>query len=150
MGLFDFVKDVGEKVFHTDGEAADNIKEYVEIRTSGVKNLDVEFDDGCATLKGECINEATRESAILVAGNVEGVEKVVADELTAPPPPPEKPQPKVEYYTIEKGDTLGEIAQRFYGKASEYQRIFEDNRDVISDPDKIYPGQKIRIVLENA
>ncbi len=150
MGLFDFVKDVGEKIFHTDAEAADNIKEYVEVRTSGVTNLDVEFDDGCATLKGDCANEAARESAILVAGNVEGVEKVVADELKAPPPPPEKPQPKVEYYTIEKGDTLSEIAQRFYGKASAYRRIFEDNREVIADPDKIYPGQKIRIVLDNA
>jgi LysM repeat protein len=149
MGLFDFVKDVGENIFHTDADAADKIKEYVEVRTSGVKNLEVDFDDGCATLKGECSNQAARESAILVAGNVEGVEKVVADELTAPPPPPEKPKPKVEYYTIAQGDTLSEIAQRYYGKASAYHRIFDDNRDVISDPDKIYPGQKIRILLDD-
>lgn len=148
MGLFDFVKNVGEKVFHTDAEAADRIKEYIEVRTSGVKNLEVDFDDGCATVKGECQSGTTRESVILIAGNVEGVEKVVADELKAPPPPAQEPQPKVEYYTIEKGDTLSEIAQRFYGKASAYRRIFADNRDVISDPDKIYPGQKIRIVLD--
>lgn len=149
MGLFDFVKDVGERIFHTDAEAADKIKEYVEVRTSGVTNLEVGFDEGCATLKGECVNEAARESAILIAGNVEGVEKVVADDLKAPPPAPEKPEPKVEYYTIAKGDTLSEIAQRYYGKASEYRRIFEDNREVIADPDKIYPGQKIRIVLND-
>lgn len=149
MGLFDFVKDVGEKIFQKDAEAADNIKEHVEVRTSGVKDLEVEFDDGCATLKGECRTAADRESAILVAGNVEGVEKVVADELKAPPPAPEKPEPRVEYYTIAKGDTLSAIAQRYYGKASEYPRIFEDNREVITDPDKIYPGQKIRIVLDN-
>ena len=145
MGLFDFVKDVGEKIFHTDADAADKIKEYVEVRTSGVKDLEVDFDDGCATLKGECTSEAARESAILVAGNVAGVEKVVADDLKAPPPPPEKPKPKVEYYTIVRGDTLSKIAQHYYGKASAYHRIFDDNRDVISDPDKIYPGQKIRI-----
>lgn len=150
MGLFDFMKDVGESIFETDAEAADKIKEYVEVRTSGVRNLEVEFDDGCATLRGECVSEAAREGTILVAGNVEGVDRVVADELNAPPPAPEKPQPKVEYYTIAKGDTLSEIAQRFYGKASEYRRIFADNREVIADPDKIYPGQKIRIVRDIA
>ncbi len=148
MGLFDFVKDVGRKVFDTDAEAADNIKAELEIRTSGVSNLDVEFDDGVVTICGDCTNAAARDSAILVAGNVAGVEKVVADDLNAPPPPPEEPEEKIEYYEIASGDTLGGIAKKFYGKSSKYMAIFEANRDIISDPNKIYPGQKIRIPSE--
>jgi len=145
MGLFDFVKDVGRQVFDTDAEAADNIKEELEIRTSGLSNLDVKFDDGVVTICGDCTNAAVRDSAILIAGNVQGVEKVVADDLKAPPPPPEEPEEKVEFYEIVSGDTLGAIAKKFYGKSSKYMAIFEANRDIISDPNKIYPGQKIRI-----
>ncbi len=145
MGLFDFVKDVGRQVFDTDAEAADNIKEELEIRTSGLSNLDVKFDDGVVTICGDCTNAAVRDSAILIAGNVQGVEKVVADDLKAPPPAPEEPEEKVEFYEIVSGDTLGAIAKKFYGKSSKYMAIFEANRDIISDPNKIYPGQKIRI-----
>lgn len=145
MGLFDFVKDVGRQVFDTDAEAADNIKEELEIRTSGLSNLDVKFDDGVVTICGDCTNTAVRDSAILIAGNVQGVEKVVADDLKAPPPAPEEPEEKVEFYEIVSGDTLGAIAKKFYGKSSKYMAIFEANRDIISDPNKIYPGQKIRI-----
>ncbi len=148
MGLFDFVKDVGRQIFDTDAEAADNIKELIEVRTTGVKNLDVKFDDGVATICGDCESEARRESVILMVGNVAGVEKVVADDLKAPPPKPEEPQEKAEYYEIVSGDTLGAIAKRYYGNASQYVRIFEANRDIISDPNKIYPGQKIKIPLD--
>jgi LysM repeat protein len=148
MGLFDFVKDAGRQLFNTDAEAADNIKEHLEIRTSGIKNIAVEFDDGVATICGECINQATRDSAVLMVGNIAGVEKVVADDLTAPAPKPEEPEEKAEFYEIVSGDTLGAIAKRYYGKASQYMRIFEANREIISDPNKIYPGQKIRIPLD--
>ena len=145
MGLFDFVKDVGRQVFNTDSEAADNIKQHLEIKTSGISNLDVKFDDGVATICGDCKNEAVRDSAILIAGNIQGVEKVVADDLKAPAPKPEEPVEKVEFYEIVSGDTLGGIAKRHYGSASKYMKIFEANRDIISDPNKIYPGQKIRL-----
>ena len=148
MGLFDFVKDVGRQVFNTDAEAADNIKSHLEIKTSGLSNLDVEFDDGTVTICGDCTNQAVREKAILVAGNIEGVEKVVADDLRAPEPKPEEPEEKAEVYEIVSGDTLGGIAKRYYGNASKYTKIFEANKDIISDPNKIYPGQKIRIPLD--
>ncbi len=148
MGLFDFVKDVGRQVFDTDGEAADNIKNHLEVRTSGISNLEVDFDDGVATICGDCSSQAVRENAILIAGNIKGVEKVVADDLRAPEPKPEEPEEKAEVYEIVSGDTLGGIAKRYYGKAGAYMRIFEANRDIISDPDKIYPGQKIRIPLD--
>lgn len=148
MGLFDFVKDVGNRVFNTDAEAADNIREHLEIKTSGIKNLTVEFDDGVATVCGDCTNQATRDNAVLMVGNIQGVEKVVADDLSFPPPPPEEPEEKAEIYEIVSGDTLGGIAKKYYGKASQYMRIFEANTDIISDPNKIYPGQKIRIPLD--
>ena len=106
MGLFDFVKDVGRQIFDTDEEAADNIKEHLEIKTSGLSNLEVDFDDGVATICGDCTSAALREQAILIAGNIKGVEKVVADDLRAPEPKPEEPEEKAEIYEIVSGDTL--------------------------------------------
>ena len=147
MGLLDFARDVGRQLFDTDAEAADNIRQHLEIKLSGIKNLSVDFDDGVATLCGECANEATRNNAILIAGNVQGVEKIVADELTFPEPPPEEKE-KFDVYEIVSGDTLGAIAKRFYGKASLYTRIHEANKELIPDPNKIYPGQKIKIPLD--
>ena len=163
MGLFDFAKDVGRQLFDTDAEAADNIKQHLDIRTSGISNIEVEYDDGVATICGDCINQATKDHAVLMVGNIKGVEKVIADDMRVAPPPPsepagepaaepagapaaeEEPEEQFEFYEIASGDTLGKIAERFYGKASEYMRIFEANREIIDDPDRIYPGQKIRI-----
>ena len=147
MGLLDFARDVGRQLFDTDAEAADNIKEHIEIKTTGVRNVKVDFDDGVATVCGDCDSQAVQEQVILIAGNVKGVEKVVADDLNAPEPPAEEVS-KDEFYEIKKGDTLSAIAKQFYGNASQYVRIFEANREIISDPDKIYPGQKIRIPLD--
>ncbi|MDJ0760590.1 MAG: peptidoglycan-binding protein LysM [Woeseiaceae bacterium] len=149
MGLLDFARDVGRQLFDTDAEAADNIKQHLEIKTSGIKNIEVEFDDGVATICGDCDSKATRDRAILMVGNIKGVEKVIADDLNAPEPPPEAPpEPEETVYEIKSGDTLGAIAKQFYGKASKYMTIFEANRDIIDDPNKIYPGQKIRIPSE--
>jgi LysM repeat protein len=147
MGLLDFARDVGRQLFDTDAEAADNIKQHLEVKLSGIRNVAVEYDDGVATICGECDSQAIKNRAILIAGDVKGVERVVADDLIAPEPAPEE-EPKEDYYTIKSGDTLGAIAKQFYGKASAYTRIFEANRDIISDPNKIYPGQKIRIPLD--
>ena len=147
MGLFDFAKDVGRQLFDTDKEAADNIKQHLDIKLTGVKNLDVAFDDGVATICGDCANEATRNSAVLLAGDVKGVEKVIADDLKFPEPKEEEKE-KVEYYEIVSGDTLGGIAKRFYGKASQYTRIHAANKELIPDPNKIYPGQKIKIPMD--
>ena len=59
--------------------------------------------------------------------------------------PATPPVETVEYYEIQRGDTLSAIAKRYYGKGSAYRRIFEANRELIKDPDEIYRGQKIRI-----
>ena len=95
-----------------------------------------------------------------MAGNTKGVIDVYATELTSPPPaaeaqpeatavqPEEEADEKVEYYIIESGDTLSKIAKRYYGDAMQYPRIFEANREVIQDPDRIFVGQKIMIPLD--
>jgi nucleoid-associated protein YgaU len=145
MGFFDFAKDVGRQLFDTDAEAADNIKQHLELKLSGVKNITVEFDDGVATICGDCVNEATRDTAVLIAGDVKGVVKVNADGLKFPKPKPEEVKETVEFYEVVSGDTLGKIAKRFYGNASQYTRIHAANKELIPDPNKIYPGQKIKI-----
>lgn len=63
---------------------------------------------------------------------------------TAPSPAPAA-APEVQSYTVSKGDNLSKIAKHFYGNANEWKRIFEANRDVLKDPDKIFPGQKLVI-----
>lgn len=139
MGLFDFVKDIGAQVFgDEDADAAAKIKEYVE-KDLTIENFAVEYEDGVATLSGSCSSSADREKAILLAGNLQGVTTVEAEDLE----PAEDSD--VDFYVIEKGDTLSKIAKEFYGDAGKYPVIFEANREVIKDADLIYPGQKIRI-----
>jgi len=66
----------------------------------------------------------------------------MASENTKPPQPE---NPYAQHHVVEKGDTLSKIAQQYYGDATLYPKIFEANRDVLQDPNKIKPGQKLRI-----
>ena len=143
MGLFDFVKEIGNKLFNREDEAAEKIKQHIEGANPGIENLDVSYQDGVVSLSGEASSAEALEKAVLMAGNVQGVSEVSAGGLNAPPE-----QAKVEYYVIQKGDTLSAIAKRHYGKANDYPRIFEANREVIKNADLIFPGQKIRIPLD--
>ena len=142
MGLFDFVKDIGRKLFSRDAEAAEKIKAHIEEANPGISGLGVEFKDGVVSISGQADSAEAMEKAVLMAGNIQGVTEVKIDKLQAPPV-----QARVEYYTIKKGDTLSAIAKQFYGKANDYPKIFEANREVIKDPNLIFPGQKIRIPL---
>ena len=142
MGLFDFVSNIGKKIFGSEAEASDKIKDYFEKDNPGVNDFKVTVKDGVATIEGEAASAEAKEKAILMVGNLQGVKEVQADSLTAP-----AATVKVEYYIIKSGDTLSAIAQKFYGKGSEYPRIFEANREIIKNPDLIYPGQKIRIPM---
>lgn len=157
MGLLDFLKDAGKDLFGgTEENAAESIKEEVERALgSNVSNLGVRYDRGRVTLQGEAKSQAAKEKASLIAGNVKGVSSVNDDGLrvagsraqtagpvtagTAPTPTASR------YYTIQSGDTLSKIAKEYYGDPNEYDKIFDANREVIGDPDKIYPGQQIRI-----
>jgi nucleoid-associated protein YgaU len=143
MGLVDFVKDIGKKVFTTEDEASDKVKDYIEAENPGVQDLEVSVQDGVAILSGAADSAQAMEKAALMAGNIQGISEVNVDDLTAP-----AATEKVEYYVIKSGDTLSGIAAKYYGKGSLYPRIFEANREVIKNPDLIYPGQKIRIPLD--
>ncbi len=143
MGLFDFVANIGKKIFPNEAEASDKIKDYFEGDNPGVNDFQVTVKDGVATLSGEAASAEAKEKAILMVGNLQGVKEVQADNLAAP-----AASVKVEYYVIKSGDTLSAIAQKYYGKGSAYPRIFEANREVIKNPDLIYPGQKIRIPMD--
>ena len=141
MGLFDFAANIGKKVFGIgDANAAEQIKENIEANNPGVTDLAVSLDDEVCTISGTCDSAEAKEKTVLMAGNMKGVGSVMAEGLTAPEPVAEP-----EYYVIESGDTLWGIAAKFLGNGSKYPEIFEANREVIEDPDKIFVGQKIRI-----
>ncbi len=143
MGLLSFAKSIGKKLFNNEAEAADSITSYIKEDNPGVDNLQVTVADGVASISGEAKSAEALEKAVLMAGNVRGVSEVNSDNVTAP-----AATEKIEYYEIVSGDTLSAVAQKYYGKASAYTRIFEANREVIKDPNKIYVGQKIRIPMD--
>ena len=146
MGLFDFAKNIGKKIFGGDDneeDASAKLTQHIEEDNPGIKNLQVEVVDGVATIKGETEDPSALEKAILMAGNAMGIEEVRADEVSAPTQTIE-----IQYYEIEEGDSLWKISKKFYGDGNKYTKIFEANREVIQDADKIFPGQKIRIPMD--
>lgn len=156
MSLFGFVKDIGRRLFNKDEDAAEKIKEHILAHNPGVEDLAVTFDKGIVGLSGRCTNRTAFQKCVLMAGNVQGVVDVYANDLVpfVDPSAPAaaaaaaaaKPaEPEEQYYVIEKGDTLWAIAKKFLGSGNRYPEIFEANREVILDPDKIFPGQKIII-----
>ncbi len=144
MGFFDFVKDAGKRLL---GKGDDNeaIKNEIAMNsdTMPIKDLDVKVQGDTVVLSGTAKNSADAAKAALIAGNVEGIAKVDTEQLKTEE---EEPQPLDDiYYEVQKGDTLWKIAEIYYKDGSRYKEIFEANREVIKDPDLIYPGQLIRI-----
>lgn len=152
MGLFDFAANIGKKVFGIgDADASEKIKQDIEANNPGIENLSVDMpeEDTCV-LGGSCDAVEAKEKAILMAGNMKGIKSVVANNLIVTAQDQQadsafEASSESEYYTIESGDTLWGIAAKFLGNGSKYPEIFEANREVIEDPDKIFVGQKIRI-----
>lgn len=140
MGLFDFLSNVGSDIFGGDDEV-EKITELINTELGDkVKDLKVEFDDGQVTLYGSCDTQETKEKAILLAGNLKGVEKINDTYLSSPP----AVEP-FDFYTIKSGDSLSKIAKVYYRDAMKYPVLFEANREIIKNPDLIYPGQVIRV-----
>ena len=151
MGLFDFAKNIGNKLFNKDADAAAKISEYISANNPGIEDLSVIYNGGVATIIGVTDSSEAAQKVVLMAGNVQGVTEVVpkiqindveTDVVSALEPG------NVEYYVIESGDTLSKIAKKYYQDAAQYPRIFAANKEVIKDADLIYPGQKIRIPLD--
>ena len=168
MGLFSFVKEAGEKLFggkeahaatpaapaqgapaaaaqpsqdELNAKAGKAIEAYVAAQNLGVSDVKVQFDgtQGKVTVTGTAPTQAAKEKVTLCCGNVAHVTSV--DNQTSVT----HPEPEAQYHDVERGDTLSAIAKKFYGDASKYPVIFEANKPMLSDPDKIYPGQKLRI-----
>ena len=143
MGLFDFARNIGKKLFGKEEEAPAAIKQHIEEDNPGVSNLQVQVKDGVATLTGQAQSAEALEKAVLMTGNALGIDKVQADQMSIADG--SKVGGDDEFYVIQKGDTLWKIAEKAYGDGSKYNSIVEVNREVIRDPNKIFPGQKIRI-----
>ncbi|MFQ8430824.1 peptidoglycan-binding protein LysM [Amaricoccus sp. W119] len=148
MGFWDFVKGAGKAI----GIEAANAKETdeaaptpealkKEIEDLGLKadDLDVQVDGDTVKVSGKALSQEDKEKIILATGNVKGVAKV-EDDISTPDGGGE-----AVLHTVVKGDTLWEIAQKTLGDGSRYQEIFEANKPMLKDPDKIYPGQVLRI-----
>jgi len=165
MGLFDFVGNAGQKLFGASRIDENKVQEHLLGLGLKVRSLAViaHQDEKMISLAGIAETLEDKEKLIIAAGNVEGIEKVddrirlvsaeqsvrdqpVADaEETLDSEVPEEEAPQSDFYTVVAGDTLSGIAGKFYGKAGLYPRIFEANRPMLTDPNKIYPGQVLRI-----
>ena len=149
MGFFDFISDAGKKILGK-GNDAEAIKEEIESSFSElpVDGLTVGVEGDRVNLAGVARNYPTREKAILIAGNIEGIAQVDAEQLVTLEQISEenvREIPEEIFYTIVKGDTLWEIATKFYDDGSKYTHIVDANLEVIKNADLIYPGQTIRI-----
>ena len=149
MGLFDFVSDAGKNLLGK-GDDALAIKEEIEGSFSDlpVDGLVVSVETPTVTLAGVAQDYPTREKAILIAGNIEGIAQVDAQQLITLEQISEenvREIPEEIFYSIVKGDTLWAISEKFYDDGSKYTHIVDANLEVIKNADLIYPGQAIRI-----
>jgi LysM repeat protein len=120
----------------------------------GVRDLRAKVDGKVVTLEGQAANMEAKGRVMLEFNKMVNTENTInrIQVAAAPPPPaPHLPGPgpqiggEVQVYEVKPGDTLSAIAQRFYGKASLYPKIFEANRDILDNPDLIKVGQKLKI-----
>jgi nucleoid-associated protein YgaU len=149
MSFFDFISDAGKNLLGK-GDDAEAIKEEIESSFASlpVDGLVVSVDGDLVTLAGIAQDYPTREKAILIAGNIEGIAQVNAEQLITMEQISEENRreiPEEIFYSIEKGDTLWAIATKYYDDGSKYTHIVDANIEVIKDADLIYPGQTIRI-----
>ncbi|SFE94571.1 peptidoglycan-binding protein LysM [Paracidovorax wautersii] len=157
MGLFNFIKEAGEKLFggkeaHAEAAAAPTqeelnaragkaIETYIATQNLGATDVKVTFQgpEGKVIVQGTAPTQAAKEKITLCCGNVSTVTSV-DNQMTVT-----NPEPEAQYHDVVSGDTLSAIAKKFYGDANKYPVIFEANKPMLTHPDKIYPGQKLRI-----
>jgi nucleoid-associated protein YgaU len=135
MGLWNFMKTAGRKLTGKDDLPTAAILEK-EVSDLGLdtKGAEIKVDGDKVVVSGGTMTQEEREKVILAVGNVEGVAAVEADTSNDP-----------VFHTVEKGDTLWAISAKMLGNGARYNEIFEANRPMLSHPDKIYPGQTLRI-----
>ncbi|MCP1106112.1 peptidoglycan-binding protein LysM [Serratia nevei] len=146
MGLFNFVKEAGEKLWDSvtgNASAEDQsakLKEHLDKSgLPGTDKVDVQVVDGKAVVTGDAVSQELKEKILVAIGNVAGISGVEDKVAVA------QSDAESRFYTVKKGDTLSAISKEMYGNANLYNKIFEANKPMLSSPDKIYPGQVLRI-----
>jgi nucleoid-associated protein YgaU len=148
MGLFSFAKSIGKKLgIGGDDEEpkVDDIQKELASHKLGTDDVKIEIVGNKAVLRGKVADQATLEKAIVAVGNTLGVAEVeTALEVEEAA---DKAEKEPVFYTVKKGDNLWKIAEAQYGKGkgAKHTGIFEANTPMLSHPDKIYPGQVLRI-----
>ena len=168
MSLFSFLAEAGEKVsdfISGSGKTEDAISERIKQLGLKIENLKVDVQGDKATLTGDAGSQDILEKAILAAGNLKGIAHVDSQLKVAASPSAAQPQDGAQsqatgsnqapvqqtatvqptFYQVKSGDNLSKISKQFYGDANRYNEIFEANKPMLSSPDKIYPGQSLRI-----
>lgn len=142
MGLFAFIKEVGDKIFHSGEANAAELKKDLDALGLDTQDIQVQVEGDQVVLSGSAKDQETLEKAVLQVGNKAGVAGVRTDGVTVSAAAAES-----AFYTVKKGDTLWKIAENSYGKGkgAKYTLIFEANTPMLKHPDKIYPGQVLRI-----
>ena len=153
MGLIDFMKGAGSKLFGNDDDKEvkkENLIKHVKSLGLPVEGLTLSVDDDVVTVGGKVDSAAHAEKIALALGNVDGVSKVDNNlEVEHKEAAAAKPAaPKARFYQVESGDSLSKIAKEYYGDPMKYNQIFEANKPMLKDPEKIYPGQMLRIPHE--
>ena len=155
MGLISFIKEAGAYLFGAGAGTAvaatqakpvttEILKQQVDILGIPVKDLKVAFADPVATVGGMVGSNSDKEKIVLAVGNTPGVGRV-DDQLTVEGSGAGAAPAAATMYTVQKGDTLSAIAKAHYGDGNKYHVIFEANKPMLKDPNKIYPGQVLRI-----
>lgn len=144
MSIFSFIKDVGEKLFgasEAKAATADELKKELDKHNLSADGLNISVENDKVTVSGQAKSTEEAEKIILALGNTVGV-AAVENQLSVTVVAPE-----ATMYTVVKGDTLWKIAEVNYGKGkgAKYEIIFEANKPMLNHPDKIYPGQVLRI-----
>ena len=144
MSLLSFVKEAGEKLLDLltpgNANASEQLKEHISKVGLGNPNVQATVDGDTVTVTGEVGSQEEKEKILLAVGNIAGVGSV-DDQITVTGPVAKA----AVFVTVVKGDTLSAISLRVYGDANKYNKIFEANKPMLKDVNKIYPGQSLRI-----
>ncbi|MDQ0318256.1 nucleoid-associated protein YgaU [Pararhizobium capsulatum DSM 1112] len=151
MGLFSFIKNAGKKLGiggEDDAPDAEAVKKELSSHDLGTEKVDVSVVNDKIVLSGVVKDQSVFEKAVVAVGNTLGVSQVEASDLKVAEAGSEPAPAKTPVlYTVKKGDNLWKIAESQYGKGkgAKNTAIFDANRPMLSHPDKIYPGQVLRI-----